>query len=281
MTARARELGGAFLLLASAAASSTARAQSEAHDAPLPNASAYATSTVPRLGATGGPPVASAPAAASAGPVPAPAPETAPPPSPSATPPSELSEAAAPGDSGNGAARRYQYPDRLGWYVPDYVKIQTGGFLGAFQGVVGYAVWKDRFNLGLQYGFTPRYEDAPSVHTLAATLTVRPLRVDIGPAVFLVPLYGGLGVMGSRGKNLFISQPKVYPSGYYAPTALHYLAVLGSEIGARSREGSLLTRQSLFYEIVTIDQYIDALIDNKQSRLLGALSSLVGYRASF
>lgn len=273
MRAPARWAAPIFVGAGMVAASSPARSQTEGGEAPLPNASAYATSTVPRLGATGAPPSTSA----------APAPVTAEPapPAPPPGPPPEPAPVVAPEAPDTPAHRYYQYPDRLGWYAPDYVKIQTGGFLGAFQAVIGYAVWKDRFNLGVQYGFTPKYEDAPPVHTFAAILTVRPLRVDVGPSLFAVPLYGGMGLMASRGKNLFISQPEVYPPGYYAPTALHYLAVIGTEIGARSREGSVLTRQSLFYEIVTIDQYIDALIDNKQSRLLGALSSMVGYRASF
>lgn len=277
MSASIRWIATSLALVGVVALASPARSQTEEPTAPLPNASAYATSTVPRLGPTGAPPPP--PVASTAAP-PAPPPTPPPPPQATATP-APVAPAAEPSDGAAAGPSYYRYPDRLGWYVPDYVKIQTGGFLGAFQLVIGYAVWKDRFNLGLQYGFTPQYEEAPPVHTVAATLTVRPLRIDIGPQLFIVPIYGGVGLTASKGKNLFISQPTVYPPGYYAPTALHYLATLGLEVGARSREGSLLTRQSLFYEVVTIDQYIDALIDNKQSRLLDALSSMVGYRASF
>ena len=175
----------------------------------------------------------------------------------------------------------YRYVDRLGWAVPDYVKIQTGGFLGAFQAVVGYAIWKDRFNIGVQYGFTPKYREAPPVHIFAATVTVRPLRIEFGPALFVVPIYAGGGMMIAQGKNLFVEQPSVYPAGYYAPTAVQAVALVGLEGGARGREGDYLVRQSVFFELVTVNQYIDAFLDNKQARLYDALSSLVGYRASF
>lgn len=176
---------------------------------------------------------------------------------------------------------RVGFEDRLGWAVPDYVKIQTGGFLGAFQLAVGYAIWKDRFNVAIQYGYSPRWNGTPPYHLFAGSLTIRPIRIDAGPRLFVVPAYIGGGAMFASGPNIFIEQPAVYPSGYYAPTAVQAIALAGAEVGARAHEGDLLTRQSVFVEFVTINQYIDAFLDNKRARLLDSLSTLVGYRASF
>jgi hypothetical protein len=178
-------------------------------------------------------------------------------------------------------AVRTGYDDRLGWAVPDYVKIQTGGFLGAFQVAVGYSIWKDRLNIAAQYGYSPKWNGTPPYHLFAGTLTIRPLRIDAGPRLFVVPVYVGGGMMFASGPNIFIEQPAVYPAGYYAPTAVQALALTGLEVGARAHEGDYLTRQSLFVELVTINQYIDAFLDNKRARFLDSLSTLVGYRASF
>jgi hypothetical protein len=107
------------------------------------------------------------------------------------------------------------------------------------------------------------------------------VRIDIGPSLFVVPLYVGGGAVVAKGANLFVEQPAVYPAGYYAPTAVQLLALFGIEIGARSHVGDTLTRQSVFAEVVTINQYIDAVIDNRSFRLANAFSTAAGYRASF
>ena len=191
------------------------------------------------------------------------------------------SSVAIVGDFPPEARPYWGYHDRLGWYVPDYVKVQTGGFLGGFTAVVGYAFWVDRINFSLQYGYMPPRDNAPQVQIFSSLLTFRPLRIDVGPSLFAVPLYVGGGAMLAKGPNLFISQPAVYPKGYYPPPAFQVLALVGLEIGARGRQGDILTRQSVFFELVTINQYLDAVISNKNFKFFEALSSAVGYRASF
>jgi hypothetical protein len=205
------------------------------------------------------------------------------------SPEKAATEAAPPGEPGPvpvTAAEprltvRTGYEDRLGWAVPDYVKIQTGGFLGAFQVAVGYSIWKDRFNIAVQYGYSPKYNGTPPYHLFAGTLTIRPLRIDAGPRLFIVPIYVGGGMMFASGPNVFIEQPAVYPAGYYAPTAVQAIGLVGLEVGARGHLDDYLTRQSLFVELVTVNQYVDAFIQNERARFLDSLSTLVGYRASF
>ena len=85
-------------------------------------------------------------------------------------------------------------------------------------------------------------------------------------------------LLGAFGDNLFFEQPEVYPSGYYRPSALHALAFVGVEVALRA-ERSLVRRHGLFFEAVTINQYLDAVLQNRSMRLLSAFSSSFGYRA--
>ena len=176
----------------------------------------------------------------------------------------------------------YEDRDRLGFAVPDYARLQTGGFLGMFTVGVGYSAFRDILNIGVSYGFVPRYQGAPAVHLGSAALSVRPLRFAVDrERIWVYPLYLGAGVLAASGKNVFLSQPDVYPSGYYAPTALHYFLLFGAEAALRQHSDRFFTRHSLFVEAVTIDQYLDALQQNREFQLYDAFSTAFGYRASF
>jgi len=177
---------------------------------------------------------------------------------------------------------RYEDRDRLGWAAPDYVRLQTGGFLGMFTIGVGYSALRDVLNIGVSYGFVPPYHGAPAVHVGTATLQIRPLRFPIDQErIWIYPLYVGGGLFVAHGKNLFVQQPNVYPPGYYEPTALHYLLLFGAEAALRQPSDRFFTRHSAFIEFVTVDQYIDALQQNREFRLYDAFSTTLGYRASF
>lgn len=173
--------------------------------------------------------------------------------------------------------------DRLGWAVPDYARLQSGGYLGMGTLGVGYSALRDVINVGVGYGFVPEKAEAPAVHILHATALVRPLRFGVGSSdrVFVYPLYVGAGVMAALGPNLFIRAPDEYPGGYYPASGLHYLLLAGAELSVRENEGRFFQRHGVFWELVSFDQYIDALLQNPGVSLLDAVSSAVGYRASF
>lgn len=173
------------------------------------------------------------------------------------------------------------YVDKYGWAAPDYVKLQTGGFLGAFTGFAGYSFLKEIFNVQVGYGYTPPLSGASHIHIGAAVGLLRPLRFRLPYRIFLVPLYVGGGGMISDGTGLFVKQPSVYPSGYYPPNALHALLLAGIEIGTIRGEREVIHIHSLFAEFVAIDQYLGAIFKNKEARLLNAFSTSLGYRATF
>lgn len=171
--------------------------------------------------------------------------------------------------------------DRLGWAVPDYVKAQSGGFLGLITVGTGYSIWRDRINLGATYGYTPPLGKAPPSHMFTAAVTLRPIRAAFGASerFYWYPLYAGAGALLVSSKSTFVQQPDVYPSGYYAPSALGALLLFGTELALR--QSGLLLRHGVYVEVVTINQYLDALTQNKEFSLFQAFSSAVGYRASF
>jgi hypothetical protein len=173
--------------------------------------------------------------------------------------------------------------DRLGWAVPDYVRLQSGGYLGMGAVSVGYSALRDVINVGAGYGFVPAEAEAPAVHILHALVLLRPLRFGVGDdqRVFVYPIYAGTGVMAAIGPNLFIQQPDEYPGGYYPASGLHYLALVGAELAVRENERRFFQRHSVFWELVSFDQYLDAFFQNPDVSLLDAAASTVGYRASF
>lgn len=170
------------------------------------------------------------------------------------------------------------YPDRLGPLVPDYFKLQTGGFLGIVHVSLGWSAFEDVLAFGGGYGYAPEDEGVGPYHSLTATLTVRPLRINPSRSWLIVPLYVGGGLLGVFGERLFFEQPDVYPPGYYQPNAAHGLAFAGLELAVRD-DRARLKRHGLFVEVVTINQYLDALIQNRSLRLLDAFSVSLGYRA--
>ncbi|MBI2389381.1 MAG: hypothetical protein HYV09_07270 [Deltaproteobacteria bacterium] len=189
-----------------------------------------------------------------------------------------VSMEARAGDVGEAAGER----DRLGWYAPDYARVQTGGFLGMFTAGLGFSAFDDVLNVGGTYGYVPARDGAPPVHLGSLVVSVRPLRLDFGShdQFFVRPLYAGFGAFLASMKNSFIVQPDVYPAGYYQPTGLQPLVVFGAEIGVRER-GAAILRHSLFVEEVTLGQLAEAVVQNEGHGFVDAFSTALGYRASF
>jgi hypothetical protein len=193
--------------------------------------------------------------------------------------------AATESDASNAFATEGPAPerDRLGWAVPDYARLQSGGFLGLFNVAVGYSALRDVLNVQLEYGFVPPLDKESSVHFGAGLLLVRPLRLAFAPRerFWLYPIYAGGGVMVASAKGLFIRQPSVYPDGYYPPNGFHFVALLGSELAFRPNAGQFASRHALTIEFITIDQYLDAISQNRSMSPFGAFSTAVGYKLGF
>ena len=173
--------------------------------------------------------------------------------------------------------------DRLGWYVPDYARLQTGGYLGRFGAGFGYAAFDDRLNVSLFYGYTPALEAGDSVHAGKLSLAFRP--VELGRGQFrLVPAYVGAGLLYAFGGKFFTRLPARYrriDTRYYPPTAVHWMVELGLEADYVPSRGPI-ERHGLYYEVVTLDTYIASWFENSNHvRVIDTLASTVGYRMAF
>jgi hypothetical protein len=193
---------------------------------------------------------------------------------------SAASFAASGRGSSSSAASGKDDADGYGWYVPDYGKLQTGGFVGLLNVGIGYSAFGDVVNVGGAYGYAPAAEREPPYHMVTGTVSIRPIRFRLGSDMDVLPLYCGGGVLGVFGDNLFFRQPAKYPADYYAPTGLHALAFVGIEAGMGSSSKAFIERHALFVEAVTINQYLDAFVQNLSMLLFDAFSLALGYRVS-
>jgi hypothetical protein len=173
--------------------------------------------------------------------------------------------------------------DRLGWYVPDFARLQTAGFLGVVGVGLGYAAFDDVLNVSLSYGFSPAAHSGKSVHAGRLAIDVRPfdLRLD---AFRLVPVYLGGSVLHAFGSEYFTRLPDRFARldrYYYPPTSLHWGAQLGLELDYVPSRGPI-ERHGLYYELVTVDSYLFSFLENSKSLGLDdVVSSSLGYRCAF
>jgi hypothetical protein len=173
--------------------------------------------------------------------------------------------------------------DRLGWYVPDYARLQTGGYLGTVGVGLGYALFDDRLNVSLLYGFTPAERAGHAVHEAKLSLDYRPF--ELGRAsVRWLPITVGAGLLYAFGGEYFTQVPARYrriDTNYYPPTALHWMLQLGSELDFAPARGPF-ERHGLYYEVVTIDTYAVSRLENPDRvRVIDVLASTIGYRVAF
>ena len=173
--------------------------------------------------------------------------------------------------------------DRLGWYVPDFARLQTAGFLGVVGVGFGYAAFDDVLNLSLLYGLSPAAHSGKSVHAGRFAIDVRPFDVRFD-AFRLVPVYLGGSVLYAFGNEYFTRLPDRFARldrYYYPPTALHWGAQLGLELDYVPSRGPI-ERHGLYYELVTVDSYLFSFIENSSSLGLDdVVSSSLGYRCAF
>jgi hypothetical protein len=178
--------------------------------------------------------------------------------------------------------RRQRDMDRLGWYVPDFAKLQTAGYLGSVGVGFGYALFNDITNVSLLYGFTPRSRAGDDVHAARLSIDVRPLDFRI-ESWRIVPLYLGGSLLYAFGGEYFTRVPERYQrleKNYYPPTSLHWGAELGVELDYVPTRGPF-ERHGLYYEVVALDTYLSSYFENSSLHLVDVMASTVGYRCAF
>lgn len=174
--------------------------------------------------------------------------------------------------------------DRFGWYVPDFGRLQTGGYLGQINIGIGYAAFGDVLNWKVGYGYVaPGGDSSESIHTLDTSLCVRPVEVRFGDGRW-IPVFVGAGLLyvpGDQYELAFPARYTRYSGSYYRPTAVHGIAYLGTEVGFRV-EGGFVERHALYYQVVVLDQLGHSYLSNRSElSLTEVFSSAIGYRMAW
>lgn len=173
--------------------------------------------------------------------------------------------------------------DRLGWYVPDFARVSTGGYHGLANIQVGYAAFNDVVNWSVGYGYTPPFTAERHVHSFDTTLSFRPVDFRYRD-LRIVPAYFGAGLLFGTGDGYFVITPKryhEYDALYYPPTAVHWTAHVGLEIDWLPKWG-FFERHGGFVEVRTLDTYIFTYFENRSTiGLHEVFSTGFGYRAAF
>lgn len=175
--------------------------------------------------------------------------------------------------------------ERFGWYVPDFARLQTGGFQGHVNVGVGYAAFDDVLNWKLGYGYVaPGVDTDEPIHTLDTSLSVRPFELGTRRLRW-VPAFLGVGVIYVPGDQYELSFPKRYEhlsESYYRPTAVHWTSHVGTELAWRPADGGFVERHAVFYQAVMMDRMARAYLDNREALdLTDAFASAIGYRMAW
>lgn len=173
--------------------------------------------------------------------------------------------------------------DRAGWLVPDFVKLQTGGYLGLVTIGTGWLVADEIVSFSGYYGFVPRSVGGKDIHSVALRLDARARGLCVSPGASWVWVYAGLGAVFTFGDGFFLTQPPNVPRGYYTrPTAYRALFAVGSELNLLRDEGGPIASHGAYAELTVLDEYLRVWAFNTESiSPLEMLSSTVGYRARF
>ena len=168
------------------------------------------------------------------------------------------------------------------WIVPDYAKIQSGGWIGLITAGLGYEFFDDRLDVGAYYGYLPESVGGTTVHTLAWHVGVRPLTL-LAPEARWEIAYFGVGAAHSFGRNFFVKVPDRYPDGwYYPPTGMRLLAFVGTELGIPISDRWPLRSHAAFVEVTAVDHYLRLWVtEPKAFPLTSVLSLSAGYRLAF
>lgn len=173
-------------------------------------------------------------------------------------------------------------PDALGWYTPDFIKLQSGGYLGFTTVGVGYATTDDLFNAAVYYGWVPKALGGVNIHSFAYMLTLRG-RWCIQKRWEWIVGYAGFGAVFTTGEGFFLKSPDIYPDDdYYQPTGRRGFLLFGSEfLFVANARLAWLSAHGAFAEVVALDKYLAAWWKNDRISFTDTLSLALGYKVRF
>jgi hypothetical protein len=165
--------------------------------------------------------------------------------------------------------------DELGWYTPDFVKLQTGGYLGLTTLGVGYSTTDDIVSFAAYYGWVPEALAGVDIHSLAYALTVR-ARLCPSDRWEWIAGYAGVGAVFTWGEGFFLESDI---PGYYESTGRRRFLVIGTELLYEpTAKPAWLSAHGAFAELVALDKYLAVWWKNERIPLTQTLSLAIGYK---
>lgn len=169
--------------------------------------------------------------------------------------------------------------DRL---VPRYVKLQTGGLMGAVSVGTGWNYGHDHWETDLILGLIPKYSDDHARVSFTVKQNYYPWKVQLGNSPFsFEPLSCSFFVNVIMDRDYWVSQFDKYPNGYYwFSTRVRLNLGLGQRWTLRIPETRRKFHRSLsfFYEFSTCDMYVTSAVTNRYISLWDILRLSLGIK---
>lgn len=160
-----------------------------------------------------------------------------------------------------------RYRSRWNCLVPRYIKLQTGGLMGAVSVGSGWNYGHDHWETDLILGLIPKYSDDHARLSFTLKQNYYPWKVQLGQSPFsFEPLSCSFFVNMIMDRDYWVSQFDKYPNGYYwFSTRLRVNIGLGQRWTLRIPETRRKFHRSIafYYEFSTCDMYVTSAVTNR------------------
>ncbi len=165
------------------------------------------------------------------------------------------------------------------WYVPDWAKVQYGGYLGFVSVGVGYRSLLEYANIDIFYGFTPKGlpNVYSTVHTAALKITIPFKTIQIS-SEYEWGMSVGSNLALSFGENILrFNQPEYYPDDYYREQFFHAIPFVGTRLIKKNSRVKRVRAVELYMELCLLDDYLWYGMSNESVKLSSSLGASVGF----
>jgi hypothetical protein len=162
--------------------------------------------------------------------------------------------------------------------VPNYINLQYAGNYGAYIAAAGYYLnHLHTLELVAGYGFTTRQKADKRIHNVFVKGIVVPATFDLQKGWMLAPQMGiTISRQFSGAGNTFVTLPKSFPDGYYAPNAFRVHLNLGVRVRKHIKDYTFIKAIDFYAETTTNDLYVSYLLKSKEVQFRNIFSLALG-----
>lgn len=162
---------------------------------------------------------------------------------------------------------------------PDYYKVQYAGNIGFVSIAAGYNNKHQTLEGDFFYGYVPKSVGGDHIHTLTSKLNYQPIEIK-WKENDLRPLYLGIMVSYTFGKQYFGFTPDKYPYNYYKfPTSIHLGLQAGAQYNRKLPGKRFFRNMGIYAEFTSYDAEVLSYVNNPRSlSFIDILSLGIGVR---